>query len=46
MDPNQINADNMKDVRSETSRPSGTKRQKDDINECNINFKKRKRRDL
>lgn len=34
-DPSQINANNLNDVRSETSRPSGTKRQKGDINEHN-----------
>ena len=45
-DPSQINANNMKNVRSETSTPSGTKRQKGDINEPNINCKNRKSRDL
>jgi hypothetical protein len=45
-DPSKINANNLKDVRSETSRPSGTKRQKGDINELNINCKKRKSRGL
>jgi len=45
-DPSHINANNLRDVRSATSRPSGTKRQKGDINELNINCKKRNSIDL